>query len=243
MILAGILAFAVVSTWMGVSYRGGVDKPCGVTRLLARWCAALPPATDPAAAGRAGRMLLRCWGQPHRHHHGMEHLVAVLDAVDANGGLATDPDVVRLAAWLHDAVYDPEAADNEERSAWLAGDVLDRLRVGSDRVAEVVRLVRLTASHRPAPGEVDGCLLVDADLGILAASPERYDEYAEHIRLECGHLGDAAFVVGRIRVLRDLVGEPLLYRVVPGREAMTLVARANLTREIGRLESAGGLAP
>jgi predicted metal-dependent HD superfamily phosphohydrolase len=69
-------------------------------------------------------MLLQCWDQPHRYHHARKHLVAVLDVVDAHAGLAVDTDTVRLAAWFHDAVYDPGVLDNEERSASFATDVL-----------------------------------------------------------------------------------------------------------------------
>ena len=74
---------------------------------------------------------------------------------------------VLLAAWFHDAVYDGQG-DDEERSARLA--VLAR-RLGP-WADEVARLVRLTATHRPADDDHAGQVLCDADLGILAADPD-----------------------------------------------------------------------
>ncbi len=82
---------------------------------------------------------------------------------------------VVLAAWFHDSVYDGER-DAEERSAAWAEDALPAL-TDPETVAEVVRLVRLTETHRPADDDANGCALSDADLGILAATPERYAAY------------------------------------------------------------------
>ena len=63
--------------------------------------------------------LVAAWSEPHRRYHDLAHLAAVLGLVGELGG-TTDPDAVRLAAWYHDAVYDPERSDNEEISAQRA---------------------------------------------------------------------------------------------------------------------------
>jgi len=174
--------------------------------------------------------LLARWSEPHRHYHDGAHLAHVLSIVDAHAGLADDPDAVRLAAWFHDAVYDPQAGDNEERSARLAERLLTDLPAA--RVAEVARLVRLTANHAVAPGDRNGALLADADLAILAAPPDAYDRYAAAIRREYAHVPDEAFRAGRAAVLRRLRDLPELYRIVPDRAEWTVRARNNLAREL-----------
>ena len=64
----------------------------------------------------AGAALLGRWAEPHRGYHDLAHLSEVLERVDLLADEAGDADLVRLAAWFHDAVYDPTAADNEDRS-------------------------------------------------------------------------------------------------------------------------------
>ena len=69
-------------------------------------------------------------------------------------------------------------------------------------MAEVARLVRLTETHTPDDADANGCALSDADLGILAAPRERYDEYVAAVRREYAHLPDDVFSAGRAEVLK-----------------------------------------
>ena len=182
-----------------------------------------------------GADLLHRWAEPHRRYHDVAHLTAVLSTVDIYADRAADPDAVRLAAWFHDAVYDPRAADNEERSALLAVEALTGLGVPPERTDEVARLVRLTAAHRVPPDDRNGALLTDADLAILAMPAGEYDRYAAAIRQEYAHVPDPLFRTGRAAVLRHLLGLPELYRIVPDRADRTRRAHANLRRELDGL--------
>ena len=175
------------------------------------------------------------YSEPQRHYHTVAHLTAVVDTVDAFAPLATDADAVRLAAWYHDAVYDPTGGDNEEASAGLAAATLPALGVPAARVGEVVRLVRLTAGHRVEPGDDNGAVLADADLAILASRPDRYDEYATAVRREYAHVPEPLYRIGRAAVLRGLLDLPALYRIVPDRAAWTAAANLNLRRELVRI--------
>jgi predicted metal-dependent HD superfamily phosphohydrolase len=172
--------------------------------LLHCWRAGAPPGSDGLA-----RELLDRWREPHRHYHTLAHLTAMLAIVGQRP-------VVELAVWFHDAVYNPRATDNEEASARLAEQSLPLVGAAPATVAEVARLVRLTATHDPALGDGAG-VLCDADLSILAAGPARYDAYVAAVRREYGHVPDAAFRAGRAEVLRRLLGLPVLYRVVAER--------------------------
>jgi len=205
---------------------------------LQRWLAALPRA-DPDAARAVGEDLLARWAEPQRHYHTLAHLDCVLSIVDANARLADDPESVRLAAWFHDAVYDPMAGSgrNEAASAALAERALSLLGLPTERICEVARLVHLTAGHDVAAGDHNGGLLADADLAVLAAEPEVYDAYAAAIRREYAHLPDALYRLGRRAVLQQLLDLPALYRVVPARTEWSELAHANLRREVRALSS------
>ncbi|MBH5336366.1 hypothetical protein IHE55_16905 [Streptomyces pactum] len=203
--------------------------------LLTRWAGLLTGARDGAPGPDPrpyGENLLARWAEPRRHYHTTAHLVSVLDHVDTLAGHAADPVAVRLAAWFHDAVYVPERSTNEEASARLAERALTEAGVPAPRVAEVARLVRLTADHDPAPGDTNGEVLCDADLAVLAGSPQQYAGYAAAVRQEYGFVPHDAFREGRSAVLRHLLGLPRLFRTPYGHEHWERTARFNLGTEL-----------
>jgi predicted metal-dependent HD superfamily phosphohydrolase len=170
--------------------------------------------------------LLRAWDRPG--YHDQLHLAEVLDRLEElrAAGVEHDPTTVALAAWFHDAVYDG-ADDDEEQSARWAEDALPGPVAG-----EVARLVRMTIEHRPADDDLAGCALSDADLGILAATAERYDAYAAGVRADFAHVGDDDFRAGRRAVLEDLAARERLFRTPQARELWEDRARINLEREL-----------
>jgi len=179
--------------------------------------------------------VIGAWSQPHRRYHDLAHLAAVLGIVDSLAGHAADPAAVRLAAWYHDVAYDPMRSDNEQVSAARARIGLLGL-VDDDTVAEVERLVLLTAGHDAARDDANGAVLCDADLAVLAGPPAAYAAYASAVRVEYGHFSDEEFTAGRIAVLEQLLALPELFRTPTGR-SWTPTARANLTAELSLLRA------
>jgi predicted metal-dependent HD superfamily phosphohydrolase len=177
------------------------------------------------------------YAEPHRRYHGVRHLETVLDNIDLLAAEAESPDVVRLAAWFHDAVYDPQRRDNEEVSAQLAEGLLPTFKISDDDIVEVARLVRLTATHAPEAGDRNGAVLCDADLAVLASKANAYMDYAVNVRMEYTFLDDKTFARGRLGVLRSLASRDHLFMTRRGRERWESPARANLKREIMLLEA------
>ena len=208
--------------------------------LEQEWAATVRAAgatADGDALAAAGQELVARWRAPERRYHDAEHLAEVLDGIDALAGFARDPAAVRLAAWFHDAVYEGRPGDDEQRSGDLAEQVLTALGVPGQRVAEVHRLVLLTAGHDPAPGDADGAVLSDADLAILASEPEGCGRYVRAVRAEYPDVPEEMFRAGRAAVLRALDAAPHLYRTQPARERWEAPARANLAAELTALET------
>ncbi|MFG2927720.1 HD domain-containing protein [Streptomyces achromogenes] len=198
--------------------------------------AARAPGGGPDPAPYADNLLAR-WQEPQRHYHTVAHLTAVLDHVDTLERYAADPDVVRLAAWFHDAVYLPERSENEERSARLAERALPEAGLPDAKTAEVARLVRLTVGHDPGADDLDGQVLCDADLAILAAPPSAYAVYTAGIREEYHFVPNDAFRDGRSAILRQLLGLPRLFHTPYGREHWEATARYNLASELEMLST------
>lgn len=190
--------------------------------------------------------LLTAYDDPSRGYHDRQHLTEVVANLDLLRAELPRPEVevmvwppphlhaVLLAAWFHDAVYDGDG-DLEERSATLAEQELSAAGCAPELVAEVARLVRLTATHRPEEGDAPGAVLCDADLAVLAAPPERYAAYVAGVRKEHAHVDDEAFRAGRAAVLRGLVSGDHLFHTATGRDRWEDAARANVADELSRL--------
>jgi predicted metal-dependent HD superfamily phosphohydrolase len=199
--------------------------------LRARWDDDLAGA-PPARSAAAFTDLASRYGESHRRYHTVEHVAAVLRALDDLGDLGADGGrAVRLAGWYHDAVYDPTAPDNEARSAVLARTVLGGLGVDGPTVAETTRLIELTRSHGVPAGDAAGAVLVDADLAVLGADAAAYDRYAVAVRAEYGHVPDDRWRDGRAAVLASFLDRTWLFHTAAGRARWEERARANLRRE------------
>lgn len=219
--------------------------PDNVAMLEARWDAAFP------RRRALGAELIHRYDDPTRIYHDLRHLRAVLDVIErladeavevADTGApagrradAVDRRAVTLAAWFHDAVYEVPADDNEEASARLAESVLPTYDFDEKTTREVSRLVRLTRDHAVADGDVNGAVLCDADLSILASPADRYDDYALEVRAEYHHLRETVFRQGRADVLGRLLARPALFHTPYGRANWEMAARANIRRELAAL--------
>lgn len=196
-------------------------------RLLARW-----PLRDQGLAVD----LLDRWATPPRRYHDQRHLEYCLDALAELE--CTDP-VVELAVWFHDAVYERRPGADEAASAQLAESRLSGLLAPAE-VAEVARLVRLTAGHRVEPADTRGTFLCAADLAILGAPADLYARYCRDVRVEYAEVPLADFRRGRLRVLEGLLAIDPLYGTERAAVLWAGSAERNLTREADRLRGLTG---
>ncbi|WP_134325273.1 HD domain-containing protein [Cumulibacter soli] len=192
------------------------------TRLLDLWT---PYAGDDELARAEWSDLIERWSEPHRAYHNLEHLLLMLELLAAQNA---HPHTM-LAAWYHDAIYDPTSSTNEADSADLARESLTRLGK-ADATDRVANLVLLTAEHADPPDD-EAALLLDADLAILGQSPAIYLRYVEAVRAEYSHVGDDDFRAGRSSVLRDLLEHERLFQH-PAFRHLEDPARTNLTAEL-----------
>lgn len=209
----------------------------GSADLRKRWrstvarLGAVPSGSDPVL-----RLLVGRYSEPHRRYHTLHHVADVLEHVDeliTAGEPVVDPVAVELAAWFHDAIYQPGGPDNEARSAQLATEALSGLGLDTSRVERVADLVLATARH--VPDGPDAAVLCDADLAVLGRDREGYLRYARQIRSEWSHLDDARYRRGRIAVLRGFLERPLPYHTRSMRSRRGAALAENIRDEIDRL--------
>ena len=174
--------------------------------------------------------LMAAWQEPQRGYHALQHLVECLEWLDLAAAETEVPnrEVIELAIWFHDAVYDPQAADNEERSAEMACESLNEAIA-----TEVRRLIEVTKTHRAACD--DERWMVDIDLAILGAETGRFDEYERQIRAEYAWVPKAVYREKRAEILRSFLEREKLFQTAFFRERLETRARENLRRLIESL--------
>lgn len=204
----------------------------GWVRLLGQY------SVEPAAGYPVFDRLVAAYSEPHRYYHTLEHVNEVLKVAGKLADAATDPSAVQLAVWFHDAVYDPQATDNEERSADLAVSTIRPLGVPEESLQRVAAMIRATAHTAAADVDPDTAVLLDADLAILSAEERRYARYAADIRREYAWVEESAYRAGRTKVLQGFLDRPRIYRTERMHAAGEEAARRNLRAEIDRLRNA-----
>ncbi|HEX2203282.1 MAG TPA: hypothetical protein VHG91_08290 [Longimicrobium sp.] len=173
------------------------------------------------------------YGEAHRGYHDLEHVAACLALAAESRALLRSPAEVELALWYHDAVYDPKRGDNEERSADLARDEL-RAQGLAESSIDTVHAHILATKHPSRPDDPDARLLVDIDLSILAADPERFDAYEAGVRKEYAWVPGFLFRRNRAAFLRELLASDRLFLTDLFHERFERRARENVARSLAR---------
>jgi predicted metal-dependent HD superfamily phosphohydrolase len=180
--------------------------------------------------------LVERYREPHRRYHTLAHVHECLDELKTVRGLSTgERDALEAAIWFHDAVFDPRSSENEAESAELAKQAMEQAGVPAPVREEVARLIKLTVSHRAAPGDRLGALMVSIDLAKLGGEPAAYDRYTRAVREEYAFIPEPIFRAGRAALLQRLLSAPEIYPDPTFRDRFEAKARANLERELAAL--------
>jgi predicted metal-dependent HD superfamily phosphohydrolase len=200
-----------------------------------------PRAPDGEVVARIGADLVDRWNEPARRYHTTRHLVEMfgaLEDLEESGEIdERQGSLARLAAWFHDAVYNPAGSPgaNEADSALLARDTLPHLGFEADDIDAIDRLILLTARHDADATEALDAAFHDADLWILASPAERFDDYCDQVREEYAQVPEAAYRQGRAAILQPLLRRDRIYRTARALQSWETPARVNLGRELKRL--------
>ncbi|MDB6026056.1 MAG: hypothetical protein JWM68_2279 [Verrucomicrobiales bacterium] len=173
--------------------------------------------------------LSKRYAEPQRHYHNVQHINECLREFDSARHLIAQPLAVEMAIWFHDAIYDPRAPDNEERSADLAKQCLSA--AGIDRLIEPVSKLILATKHHVTDSS-DGTVLLDIDLSILGQPEERFFEYEKQIRREYEWVPEETFGIKRAEILQNFLNRPRLYTTDLFFSKYERQARLNLEKSI-----------
>lgn len=191
-----------------------------------------------------GTNLIMLWSTPDRAFHNLRHLIDLLTRVDELSEETRNPDLVRLAAWYHGAIFSVSAdqamhrngGEDEAASAALAYEELVAAGVSEKNANRVAELIMNLRRHDLPTSDIDAAALSDADLGCLAIEPQRYREYSRLIYSEYAHLPLLSYLRTRTTIVRKLLARDRLFASPLG-QRWELPARENLEAELRRLSS------
>jgi predicted metal-dependent HD superfamily phosphohydrolase len=182
----------------------------------------------------AWEVLVAAYTEPLRAYHNLTHIAECLAHLNATSLAPAECDIIELALWFHDAVYDTHRHDNEEASAALAELHLTHAGAPATLQAHVSRLI-LATRHNATPVEMDSRWIVDIDLAILGTDRVRFDEYEHQIREEYYWVPAEDFRKGRATVLRKFLEREAIYLTPPFHARLENAARQNLQRSLKAL--------
>lgn len=180
--------------------------------------------------------LRRAYDEPHRAYHSFAHIAACLRWYDAavEAGAAARNDLLELAIWFHDAIYDPHRSDNEARSARWWQKLAHKAGVVQGQVAQVADWIMLTR-HVDAPGDPLAALLIDIDLAILGSEAEGFAEFERQVRQEYRWVPGLIYRRKRREVLRSFLARPRVYGTEYFEARLGQQAMLNLTQAVAAL--------
>lgn len=176
--------------------------------------------------------LITHYQQPHRHYHNLTHLSECFMWFDEIKDNLYRPDLVAIALFYHDVIYNPKSPTNEYDSSVMMKDELQGMLSDTD-IGITERYILATKDHiNPLTGDdkADLDYLLDIDLAILGSDFDRFDEYNHQIRQEYAWVNGLIYHVKRKSVLKGFYNKERIYLTNYFYQALENKARGNLKR-------------
>jgi len=100
-----------------------------------------------------------------------------------------------------------------------------------------VHALVMATRHKAVPSGTDAGILVDIDLSILGAAPERFDQYERQVREEYSWVPDFLFRRERKAILKDFLARRQIFSSASFRDRYEEQARSNIERSLERLDA------
>ncbi|MDZ7798993.1 MAG: hypothetical protein U5L76_05355 [Patescibacteria group bacterium] len=174
------------------------------------------------------------YSEPHRRHHGVEHLYYSLLALHPVWRDLKNPLAVMAAIWFHDVIWQPLNPENEDQSIIYAWRFLEGGDVDMTFVREVMRLIRFTKHNQiPEESDIDARTIMDIDLLCLGSSWEDFQKYSQNVWNELAKkVSDKELREGRKKFFRLMLRRQDIYLTDFFRKRYKNRARSNLKRAL-----------
>jgi len=171
------------------------------------------------------------YSETYRAYHNVQHISDCLEKLDLFCKELENWNVIELAIWFHDAVYNPYAKNNELNSADVAVDFLRKAGAKESLFERVTNLILATRHNSTATSEEEK-IISDIDLSILGASPDVYERYSKNIRKEYKLIPSTIFRKKRKEILTEFLEREPLFQTPLFRNRFEKQAKENIKREL-----------
>jgi predicted metal-dependent HD superfamily phosphohydrolase len=150
-----------------------------------------------------------------------------------------DPGAVEIAIWFHDAIYEPGAKDNEQRSAELFQKYAQASGCSDVAFQRRIHDLIMITTHHEQPGWKDEQFIVDIDLSSFGLPWDEFEQDGRRIRAECAEMSDDAYYPGHVKFLQMLQERPTFFFTDFFQKRYEQTARENIERLITSLRKRG----
>lgn len=179
-------------------------------------------------AERSWSCLITRFSEAHRHYHDCKHLRHCLRELDCAVHHIGNADVVEMALWFHDVIYDPGAADNEAQSARLFESFAEPT-LNPNFTREVSEAI-LDTVHKTLPAAGNARFVVDIDLSSFGLPWQAFMADSHALRKEQMHLSDREFYQRKCAFLKSLIDRDRIYATQYFHNLYELAAQTNIKR-------------
>jgi len=172
-----------------------------------------------------------------RYYHSISHIQMCLQELDYFKKLNKETynfDLIELAIWYHDVIYDTRNTNSEERSAEYAVRVCNKAKLSATAITKVKKLILSTKFKNKSENKNER-LLQDIDICIFGQSKKIFDEYEKNIRKEYLWVPLERYREGRIKVLKYFLDRKYIYNTEIFRKKYEQKAKTNLKQSIKKL--------
>lgn len=202
-------------------------------RFCALWDRNRASAHSPEAA-TIWAYLMEQFRQPHRHYHDQKHIAHCLAELDTARNEIGNPDMVELALWFHDAIYEPGDRNNELRSAELFLSYA-QTALPATLAKEVYDAILVTV-HQRQPERNNARFVVDIDLSSFGLPWPEFMADCHALRKEQVNVPDSEFYTSKRKFLRGLIDRSSIFVTPSFRQRYEDAARTNIERYLKLIE-------
>lgn len=199
------------------------------------WNSTILKYTDELYADELFSKIIQHYTESSRHYHNQTHIQKMLDFSFLYVDKIQDADILQLAIFYHDIIYNSLSKNNETDSAALAVEQLVKTNFLKEKIKLVEQFIVSTQKHFPIIEHSDLHYFLDFDLAILGTERSIYIDYAEKIRKEYKWVPTFLYNKNRKKVLQHFLEREHIYFTEIFRNQYELIARENLMFEMNML--------